>query len=261
MDKKRVDNSADEQTRDDLVFGRNAVLELLKSGAQVDKLFVKKGEREGSITTIVALALKAGVPVLEVETAKLNSMCGGVHQGVCAVGSAIKYVSVQDILDAAESKGEKPFIVIADGIEDPHNLGALLRCCECAGVHGLIIPKRRAAAVNSTVVKAAAGACAYVPVAKVPNLTAEIKNLKEHGVWIFCAEAGGDDCRKADFTGGIALVVGSEGTGVSRLVREACDFVVSIPMYGKINSLNVSCAAAVLLTEAARRRNEGKIDE
>ena len=238
---------------ENLVFGRNAVSELLKSGKDIDKILVQRGQREGSITTIAATAIKNGVPVIEVEKQKLDRLCaGGVHQGVCAYASAVQYAELDDIFKAAEEKGEQPFIAIADGIEDPHNLGALLRCCECAGVHGLIIPKRHSATLGSTAAKASAGALSYVPVVKVSNIAACIKELKERGVWCYAAEADGQSIYDAPLDRAAAFVFGSEGDGVSRIVKENCDFTVSIPMFGKINSLNVSCAAAVILSYAAK---------
>ena len=244
------------QVPDGLVFGRNAVSELLKSGRDIDKVIIQKGQREGSITTIAATAVKLGIPLVEAEKQKLDKLCGGgVHQGVCAYASAVTYAELDDIFKAAEAKGELPFIAIADGIEDPHNLGALLRCCECSGVHGLIIPKRRSATLGATAAKASAGAVSYVPVVKVSNIAACIKELKERGVWCYAAEADGQSIYSAPLDRAAAFVFGSEGEGVSRIVKESCDYTVSIPMVGKINSLNVSCAAAVILSYAAEARH------
>lgn len=244
------------QVPDGLVFGRNAVSELLKSGKDIDKVIIQKGQREGSITTIASLTIKLGIPLLEAEKQKLDKLCGGgVHQGVCAYASAATYAELDDIFKAAEEKGELPFIAIADGIEDPHNLGALLRCCECAGVHGLIIPKRHCATLGATAAKASAGAVSHVPVVKVPNISACIKELKERGVWCYAAEADGQSIYEAPLDRAAAFVFGSEGFGVSRIVKENCDYTVSIPMFGKINSLNVSCAAAVVLSYAANARH------
>ena len=249
MDKKRSFESPPEN----LVYGRNAVSELLKSGRDIDKILIQRGQREGSITTIAATAIKNGVPVIEVEKQKLDKLCaGGVHQGVAAYAAAAEYAELDDIFKAAQEKGEEPFIAIADGIEDPHNLGALLRCCECAGVHGLIIPKRHSAALGATAAKASAGALSYVPVVKVPNIAACIKELKARNVWCYAAEAGGQSVYDAPLDRAAAFVFGSEGDGVSRLVRENCDYTVSIPMFGRINSLNVSCAASVILSYAAK---------
>ncbi len=239
-----------------VVYGRNAVAELLKSGRDVDKIFVLRGEREGSISVIVAEAIKKKIPVTEVEKQKLDRMCGGNHQGICAYAAAVEYTTVERILQIAEEKNEKPFIAIADGIEDPHNLGALLRCCECAGVHGLIIPKRHSVTVTAAVEKASAGAASHVPVAKVPNVAACIDSLEKLGVWCYAAEAGGQSVYGTDLTSAVAIVFGSEGSGVSRLVKERCDGIISIPMFGQINSLNVSCAAAVILSYAAKSRHD-----
>lgn len=239
-----------------IVFGRNAVLELLKSEAHIDKIFVTNNEREGSITLIVAKALEKKIPVVKAEKAKLDSMaCGGVHQGVVAVAAQKEYVSVDDILKIAEERGEKPFIVICDDISDPHNMGALIRSAEGAGVHGVIISKRHSVGISPTVVKASAGATAHMAVAKVTNIAATIDSLKEKGVWIYGSEAGGSPCYKTDLTSPMAIVFGSEGKGISRLVKEKCDFIISIEMYGKVNSFNVSCAAAVILCEAAKQRH------
>lgn len=246
----------DDAVRDEnAVYGRNAVLELLNSEREIDKIAVKKGEREGSITTIVAIALKRGIPVVEVEKGKLDAMCGtDAHQGVCATASAVNYVGLDDILEAARQKGEDPFIAVLDGVDSPHNVGAILRVCDCAGVHGVIIPKRRAAQINAAAVKASAGAANHVLACRVSNIASTIDLLKKKGLWIFASEAGGDDYRSADFSGPVAVVFGSEGEGISRLVHEKCDKTVSIPMFGKVNSLNVSCASAVILTHAAMQK-------
>ncbi|MBQ8509347.1 MAG: 23S rRNA (guanosine(2251)-2'-O)-methyltransferase RlmB [Clostridia bacterium] len=236
------------------VCGRNAVLELLKSGRSVDKLFVRKGDREGSITLIVAEALNRGIPVIEVDKAKIDSLAPGMqHQGVVAMAASKEYVTVDEILAIAKEKGEKPLIVIADEIADPHNLGAIIRCAEGAGAHGLIIPKRRSTGLTPVVEKASAGALAHLAIAKVPNISTAIDELKEKGVWIYGAEAGGSAYYDTKFDSATAIVVGSEGGGISRLVREKCDFMISIPMFGEVNSFNVSCAAAVILCEAARQ--------
>lgn len=244
----------DEETASYAVCGRNAVLELLKSGRAVDKLFVRKGDREGSITLIVAEAVARKIPVIEVEKNKIDMMSNGTnHQGVVAMAAAKEYVSVDDILKIAEERGEKPFIVIADEIADPHNLGAIIRSAEGAGAHGLIIPKRRSVGLTAAVDKASAGALEHLAIAKVTNLAVTIDELKEKGVWVYGAEADGEPYYNTKFDSACAIVVGSEGYGISRLVRDKCDFMISIPMYGKVNSLNVSCAAAVVLYEAARR--------
>lgn len=237
-----------------LVIGRNAVRELLRSERTVDKLLVHRGEREGSIVMLVAEAVNRGIPVVEVDRAKLDEMAGFVpHQGVIAMVAQKEYVTVEDILALAAEHGEKPLIVIADGITDPYNLGALIRCAEGVGAHGLIIPRRRAVGLTALVAKASAGAMEHLAVAKVANIAATIKVLKEKGVWCFAAEAGGRPHYETDLTGPCALVFGSEGNGVSRVVKQACDGVISIPMYGQVNSFNVSTAAAVILCEAARQ--------
>lgn len=237
-----------------MVIGRNATAELLKSGRSVDKLFVRRGDREGSINVIIAEAVKRGIPVIEVDNSRLYVLSGGAHhQGVVAMAAEKDYCTVDEILDVARSRGEVPLIVIADGIEDPHNMGAVIRSAECAGAHGLIIPKRRSAGLSPAVTKSSAGAVEHIAVAKVPNLAAAVESLKKTGVWIYTAEAGGVPYYECDFTLPSAVIFGSEGEGVSRLLREKSDFIVSVPLYGKINSLNVSCAAAVILSEAARQ--------
>jgi len=241
---------------DDIVYGRNAVLELLKSGRSIDKIYIKSGELEGSITVIAAEAKNRGVPVVSVSREKLDRMSGGgVHQGVAAIASGVEYSGIDDILRYAEETGRPPFIVICDGVEDPHNLGAIIRCAEGCGVHGVVISKRHSAPVSGTVVKASAGALAHMRIARVVNVASCIDELKEKGLWVYGAEADGVSVYDTDMKGPVAVVVGSEGQGISRLVREKCDFMISIPMYGKVNSFNVSCACAVILCEAARKRN------
>ena len=218
------------------VPGRNAVRELLKSGRAVEKIFVQKGEREGSITVLAAEALKKGIPLIEVERAKLDALCGyEQHQGIVAIASEKEYVEVEDLIAIAEERGEKPLIVIADGISDPHNLGAIIRCAEGAGAHGIIIPKRRAACITPAVSKSSAGAVEHLAAVKCTNITETIKKLKDLGLWIFAAEADGTSYEKADYTVPCAIVLGSEENGVSELVRKNCDFVVSIPMRCKVN--------------------------
>lgn len=237
-----------------LVIGRNAVRELLKSGRDIDKIFVQRGEREGSIVVLVAEAIERHIPVIETDKAKLDKMSGfAVHQGIVAMAAEKAYCSVEDILKIAEERNEKPFLVIADGITDPHNLGALIRCAEGVGAHGLIIPKRRAVGLTPAVTKASCGAIEHLAVAKVTNLAATIDQLKKLGIWIFAAEAGGDAYYNTDFNCPCALVMGSEGEGVSRLIKEKADYITSIPMYGHVNSFNVSTAAAVLLAEISRQ--------
>lgn len=238
---------------ENLIIGRNAVRELLKSSRSVDKIFVQKGEREGSVKMLVALAIENRIPVVECEKPKLDAMAHGViHQGIIASAAAKEYVSVEDIVKIAEERGEAPLILIADGIEDPHNLGAIIRVAEGVGAHGLIIPKRRAVGVTSVVEKASAGALEHLAVAKVTNIASAVEKLKRLGVWIYSAEVGGTPYYEVDFSGPCAVVVGSEGFGVSKLVKDLSDFNVSIPMYGKVTSFNVSCATAVIMCEAAK---------
>lgn len=249
----QVDWETQEET--DLIEGRNAVLELLRSGRSVDKIWMAS-DTSGKMGDIYALAMEAGVVVTNCDRRKLDQMSEtGVHQGVIAQAAAREYVSVEDILQAAADKGEQPFILLCDGITDPHNLGAIIRSAETAGAHGIIIPKRRSVGLTAVCAKASAGAVEYMPVAKVSNLAQTIDKLKEAGVWVFGADADGDKgLYDADFRGATALVIGSEGEGISRIVREKCDFIVSIPMQGRVNSLNASAAAAVLLYEAVRQR-------
>jgi 23S rRNA (guanosine2251-2'-O)-methyltransferase len=237
-----------------LVIGRNAVRELLKSEREIDKILVQRGEREGSIVVLVAMAVERGIPIVETDKAKLDAMTGFVpHQGIVAMASEKEYCTVDDILSIAEQRGEPAMIVIADGITDPYNLGALIRCAKGAGAHGLIIPKRRSTGLTPLVSKSSAGAIEHLAVAKVSNISNTIRYLKEKGVWIFAAEAGGKPYYETDFKGACALVFGSEGNGVSQIVIDNCDVLTSIPMYGHVNSFNVSTAASVILCEVARQ--------
>lgn len=248
-------NRAEEAVDGNVIVGRNPVLELLKSGRGIEKIYILKGEREGSVTKIYAEARARGINVAEADKFKLDQLAGGnAHQGVAAIASAKEYVSLEQIVEFAKEKGEKPLIVVCDGIEDPHNIGAIIRCAEGAGAHGLVIGKRHAPALGQTVFKASAGAAEHLPIAKVTNIASAVDELKEMGVWTFAAEAGGADYHGTDFDLPCAIVMGSEGNGVSRLVKEKCDFLVSIPMYGKVNSLNVSTAASVLLFDAAHKQ-------
>ncbi len=244
-----------EQTLSDgLVFGRNAVRELLKTERPIEKIYVRKGDREGSIVVLVAEAIERGIPIVEADRDKLDAMSGfAPHQGIVAMTSEKEFVDLEDILAIARERGEAPLIVVADGITDPYNLGALIRCAEGCGAHGIVIPKRRAVGLTPLVTKASAGALEHMAIARVPNIAAAVRTLKEAGVWVYAAEAGGTPFYGADLSGACALVFGSEGNGVSRVVTEACDGVISIPMYGKVNSFNVSTAAAVLLAEAAKQ--------
>lgn len=256
---KGYQSDRDSEQNAGLVIGRNAVRELLKSGRAIDKLLVSRGDREGSIVVLVAEAIERGIPVVEVERARLDSMSGITqHQGVIAMAAEKEYSSVEDILNIAEERGEAPLIVISDGITDPYNLGALIRCAEGVGAHGLIIPKRRASGLTPLVSKASAGAIEHLAVAKVSNIAQTIEELKQRNIWIYSAEAGGKPYYETDFTGGCAIVFGSEGEGVSKLVKERSDFITSIPMYGRVNSFNVSTAAAVILAEASKQHRQAK---
>ena len=242
-----------------IVYGRNQVRELLKSERAVDKIYLRKGDREGSVLQIIAMASEKGIPIVDVEREKLDQLCGGGnHQGVAAMAAEKEYCEIADILKIAEERGEKPFIVILDGVEDPYNLGAVVRCAECAGAHGVIIPKRRAAGLTPAAAKSSAGALEHMAVAKVVNIAAAIDELQAAGVWVYAAEADGDDLYGVDMDRAAAFVFGSEGRGVSRLVCEKSDYKISIPMYGKVNSMNVSTAAAVVLTEAVRQKHSVK---
>ena len=241
---------------DGMIEGRNAVIEALRAGTAIDKIYLQKGETDKTLGHIASRARAAGTVVVEADRRKLDAMSRThAHQGVIALASVREYVSVASILDAAREKGEAPLLVVCDEISDPHNLGAIIRTAYCAGAHGVIIPKRRSAGLTSVVAKTSAGAVSYLPVARVPNLPALLKDLKDQGVWVFGTAAGGTtDLYHADLKGPAAIVIGSEGEGMSRLVSEACDFKVSIPMHGRISSLNASNAAAILLYEAVRQR-------
>lgn len=239
----------------DLIIGRNAVAEAVKGGREIDTLFIANGDRSGSIGMIMGLAREKGIVVKEVDRRKLDAMCGGGnHQGVAARAAAHKYAEVDDIIAAAKEKGEEPFVVICDEIEDPHNLGAIIRTADACGAHGVIIPKRRGVSLTYAVGKVSAGAIEYVPVARVTNLPSTIEELKSKGFWIYGADMDGTPWDKQDYSGAVALVVGSEGRGISRLVKEKCDFIVSLPMKGKINSLNASVAAGILMYEVTKHR-------
>lgn len=242
---------------ENVISGRNAVKELLESGRDVEKIFISSGEREGSINLILGIASERGIPIFERDRARLDEMSGGAkHQGVIAIAAEANYSSVDEILEYANERGEAPFIVLCDGIEDPHNLGAIIRTAECSGVHGVIIPKRRAVGLTPVVSRASAGAVEHMRVAKVTNLASTVDELKELGFWIYGADMGGKEYYATDFSGAVCLVLGSEGFGISRLVREKCDFIVSIPLYGNVNSMNVSCAGAVLFAEIAKQKHQ-----
>lgn len=252
--RKPREDFSEESSNEGMVIGRNAVRELLKSGRDIDKILVQKGEREGSIVALVGEAVSRKIPIIDTEKAKLDKISAGAnHQGIIAMAAEKEYCSVEDILNIAAERGEKPFVVIADGITDPHNLGALIRCAEGVGAHGLIIPKRRAVGLTPVVTKASCGAIEHLAIAKVTNLSAAVDKLRENGLWIFAAEAGGSAYYETDFKCPTALILGSEGEGVSRILKENADYIVSIPMYGHVNSFNVSTAAAVILAEISKQ--------
>ena len=254
--KPRTAPQDQEALADGIIEGRNAVIEALRSGTAIDKIYLAKGETDSALGHIASTARGKGIVTVECDRRKLDNMSRThSHQGVIALAAVREYASVEDILNAAREKNEPPLIVVCDELSDPHNLGAVIRTAECAGAHGVIIPKRRSAGLTAVVAKTSAGAVSYVPVARVPNLTALLKELKEEGLWIFGAEADGTTpLYQADLKGPAAIVIGSEGGGISRLVAEQCDFKISIPMRGRINSLNASAAAAILLYEAVRQR-------
>jgi len=243
---------------DGIIEGRNAVMEALRSGVNIDKVFIAKGEESSALKHIAGAARAAGAAVVEIDKRKLDTMSiTQSHQGVIAKAAFTDYVSIDRILDTARQKGEAPLIVVCDEISDPHNLGAIIRTCEASGAHGVIIPKRRSAGVSATVAKASSGAIFHIAIARVTNITSAVKELKKNGVWIFAASMDGDGSLwESDFKGPTAFVIGSEGTGISRLVAENCDYKVRIPMNGKLSSLNASVSAALLLYEAVRQRSK-----
>ena len=245
-----------EVVNEDLVLGRNAVIEALKSDRTIECLYVSKGDLEGSIKVALGLAKDKGVVVKEADRRKLDTMCEGLnHQGIVAKVTPFKYCEVNDILEYAKRKDEKPFIVILDEIEDPHNLGSIIRTAELCGVHGIIIPKRRNVGVTSTVYKCSAGAIEHMRIAKVTNINATIDILKEQGIWIYGADIDGTDYSyNTDFSGPCALIIGSEGKGISNLTLKKCDLLVKIPMIGKINSLNASVAGGIMMYEVLKGR-------
>ena len=245
----------DKHGNENMIEGRNAVLEAFRSGKPVDKLFVLDGCQDGPVRTIVREAKKHDTLVQFVDKERLTQLSQtGRHQGVIAYTAAYEYAQVEDMLALAKERGEDPFLILLDDIEDPHNLGAIIRTANLAGAHGVIIPTRRAVGLTATVAKTSAGAINYTPVAKVTNLTKTMKELKEKGLWFVCADMGGESMYKLNLTGPIGLVIGNEGEGVSRLVKETCDFVASIPMKGDIDSLNASVATGVLAYEIVRQR-------
>lgn len=255
-DRKEKNNTSNESMREDLIIGRNAVIEALKSDRTIECVYVSKGDLEGSIKVALGLAKDRGVVIKEADRRKLDTMCDGLnHQGIVARVTPFKYCEVNDILEDAKRKEQQPFIVILDEIEDPHNLGSIIRTAELCGVHGIIIPKRRNVGVTSTVYKCSAGAIEHMKIAKVTNINATIDMLKEQGIWIYGADIDGKDYSyNTDFSGPCALIIGSEGKGISSLTLKKCDLLVKIPMIGKINSLNASVAGGIIMYEVLKGR-------
>ena len=255
-DKKPVDAP---ELSEDLVAGRNAVMEMLKGNRSVNRLLVANGSSEGSMREIIALAKEKGINIQFYDRSKLDAMAPGIrHQGVLAQVPPVQYAELEDILQIARDRNEPPFIVLLDELEDPHNLGAILRTADAAGVHGVLIPKHRSCPLSATVAKTSAGAVEHVPVARIGNMVQTIKKLKKEGLWVAAADMDGTDYYDTDLTGSLLLVIGSEGQGVGRLIKEQCDFVVRIPMVGKINSLNASVAGSILMYEAMKQRISNK---
>lgn len=246
--------------RQDYIEGRNAVQEALRAGRTLDKVYIARGDTDAALARIAARAREAGAVVVEADRRKLDFMSAtGAHQGVVAVAAIKEYASIEEILKAAEDKNESPFIIVCDEISDGHNLGAIIRTAEAAGAHGVVIPKRRSAGLTAIISKTSAGAVEYMPVARVPNITAALNELKSHGVWIYGTAADGEsELWKTDMTGAAAIVIGSEGEGMSRLVSDTCDFRISIPMTGHVSSLNASASAAIVIYEAVRQRSGAK---
>ena len=243
------------QDREDLIEGRNAVAEAIRAGRTIDKIFVARGDTDRTLARILAKARENGIVVTECDRRKLDSLSAtGAHQGVIAQAAMREYASIEDILERAAGRGEDPFIVVCDEIADPHNLGAILRTAECAGVHGVIVPERRAAGLGPTAAKAAAGALNYLPIARVKNMNRTIDELKQRGVWVIGTAMDGENALTADLTGPVALVIGSEGEGISHLTLQKCDRTVTLPMKGQIVSLNASVAAGILMYEIVRAR-------
>lgn len=249
-----------EEGNENIITGRNPVMEALKSGRTVDKILVAKGEREGSILKIVAMAKEKGIPVMDAERTRIETLSGTVgHQGVLAFVTPFEYSSVEDILQEAANRNESAFLVILDGVTDPHNVGAILRTACCCGAHGVILPKHNSCGMTPTLIKSSAGATEYMKVARVTNITDTIEELKKHNIWIYGTDGSAPaDIYHTDLTGACAFVLGDEGRGISRLVREHCDFLVKIPMHGPLDSLNVSVAGAVILYESLRQKEAKK---
>ena len=249
-----ADEAFSDRPQEDIIAGRNAVAEALRAGRAIDSVLLAKGDRAGSISALAAQCRRKGLLVKEVDSRKLDALCGPNHQGIAALAACKETVTLDELFAAAEAKGEPPFFVVCDELEDPHNLGAILRTAETAGVHGVVIPKRRSAGLTSAVYKASAGAVEYAPVARVSNITDALREMKKRGVWVYGLDMDGETWCSVDMKGAAAVVVGSEGRGISRLVKEQCDFIVSLPMRGHITSLNASVACGIVLYEAARQR-------
>lgn len=241
--------------RNDIIAGRNPVMEAIRSGRSIESILIAKGERSGSVVAIVAKAKQKNIPVKDVDQKKLDFLAKGVnHQGIVAQCAVKEYSSLEDVFALAEERNESPFVIVLDKIEDPHNLGAIIRTAECAGAHGVIIPERRSAGLSYTVEKTSAGALEYMPVVRVKNISSVIQKLKDRGIWVYGADMDGQSYKKTNFDGPVALVIGNEGKGISPLVAKDCDVIVSLPMKGKINSLNASVAAGILMYEIADKR-------
>lgn len=250
QNKQNLDNQ-----RNDIIAGRNPVMEAIRSGRSIESILVAKGERSGSVVAIIAKAKQKKIPVKDVDSKKLDFLAKGVnHQGIVAQCAVKEYSTLEEIFALAEERGESPFIIVLDKIEDPHNLGAIIRTAECAGAHGVIIPERRSAGLSYTVEKTSAGALEYMPVVRVKNISAVLQKLKDKGIWVYGADMDGEHYKKVNFDGAVALVIGNEGKGISPLVAKDCDVIVSLPMKGKINSLNASVAAGILMYEIADKR-------
>lgn len=250
QNKQNLDNQ-----RNDIIAGRNPVMEAIRSGRSIESILVAKGERSGSVVAIIAKAKQKNIPVKDVDSKKLDFLAKGVnHQGIVAQCAVKEYSTLEEIFALAEERGESPFIIVLDKIEDPHNLGAIIRTAECAGAHGVIIPERRSAGLSYTVEKTSAGALEYMPVVRVKNISAVLQKLKDKGIWVYGADMDGERYKKVNFDGAVALVIGNEGKGISPLVAKDCDVIVSLPMKGKINSLNASVAAGILMYEIADKR-------
>lgn len=250
QNKQNLDNQ-----RNDIIAGRNPVMEAIRSGRSIESILVAKGERNGSVVAIIAKAKQKNIPVKDVDSKKLDFLAKGVnHQGIVAQCAVKEYSTLEEIFALAEERGESPFIIVLDKIEDPHNLGAIIRTAECAGAHGVIIPERRSAGLSYTVEKTSAGALEYMPVVRVKNISAVLQKLKDKGIWVYGADMDGEHYKKVNFDGAVALVIGNEGKGISPLVAKDCDVIVSLPMKGKINSLNASVAAGILMYEIADKR-------